>query len=169
MRAFLVTFFTCVMLGLIPGYFVYHHFTYNNYLYETFYDPFPNYEWNEDRDGVAMGSRNTGYQAYDNGEFEKAEQLLLEHQAQQPDDANVWLYIGLCRLEQDKNESALEAFRKVQSMKSPDYIGTAQWYEALTFVRMRDYDVAGGMLDSIHHSQSDYSAKAKEVLDMINR
>ena len=76
-----------------------------------------------------------------------------------------YLFLGLSQLELGKNAEALDAFAKVSRASSSGQ--DADWYTALTQIKMEDLDNAKEMLAKISNSSSSKQKEAAEILEAL--
>jgi tetratricopeptide (TPR) repeat protein len=76
------------------------------------------------------------------------------------------IFTGICYLELNKFAEAEIIFNKVAASESI-FINDANWYLALTYLKLKDEEKAIDKLEEISKSTSQYSGKAKEILEEL--
>jgi tetratricopeptide (TPR) repeat protein len=110
-----------------------------------------------------------GITYYSQGEYALAfEQLDLYHQV---DSAHIpaAFYCGLSALESGKITRAIPYFEWVINEKSNYYFEHAEWYLALTYIRLGEKSMALGLLNELKHRNSSYSQSSGKIISRLNR
>jgi tetratricopeptide (TPR) repeat protein len=155
-----------LILLMIPGYFVYQNMTFNSRMYNEFYMKDPGVP-------VVMGSTNNS--AFNNAMIEYKDAnyktaLALFNQLRASDNYNDTLnfYSGLCYLETDYPEKAVDLFKKVTESETSYYYYPANYYLGLTYVRLDQISNATVPLKTVSGSSHYLNAKAKELLQELD-
>lgn len=69
----------------------------------------------------------------------------------------------------DNNTEAIEKFRLIAADSSSEYVQDAQWQLVLLYLKTSERTEAKKVLRIVIEEQGEYSHKAKELLDIINR
>lgn len=104
------------------------------------------------------------FRAYDQKQFEEAEQLFKRIDNK---DANILFYLGNCYIATNQPDKALSLFENVLS----DYDvfdEQAEWYIAVSYLKLEDREKAKETLNKIAASESSYKAKALLILEQLN-
>ncbi len=128
-------------------------------LYANYYQPF-----SEDinvRNVTAEDIANQASQLYQGKKYKEALPLFLQILEAEPNNAEVQLASGICQLETDNLEKAIQTFSAVSN---PLFKDQAQWYLAMIFLKQSDMANAKTVLESIKEGDYNY-AKAQEILD----
>ncbi|MEL6560339.1 MAG: tetratricopeptide repeat protein [Bacteroidota bacterium] len=97
---------------------------------------------------------NEGFMAYETQNFSKALPIFNNSD---DNSVSIKMYIGNCYLGIDRPEKAAEVFSSLDSEE-------AQWYLALTYVKMNQINEAREVLEALEIKSEIYRAKAKELL-----
>ena len=101
---------------------------------------------------------------YKNKEYRKAlgefDNILAKHSK----DVNAQFYAGLCFYHLNQNAAAIKKFNAVIKNKEVAFVEEANWYKALTLIKMRDVTAAKQLLNEISKKEGFYKEKADEQL-----
>lgn len=134
-------------------------------LYKTHFEPFaprtvrgfaPQLVWNE------------AVEAYKQEEYGQAIQKfqILIDDSTFIRKSEVWLFVGISYLAQDKPQEAMDAL--VQVSDTSGHIDMANWYIAMTHLRLDQPDQARILLEDIaDDNRHDRRAKAREILNEL--
>ena len=100
---------------------------------------------------------------YGNEKYEQAAKLFEERLIEFPKDNESYLYAGLCYLQLNNNDKAIQYF-KLARINSEQFYQPASWYLSLAYLKSRDDDNAKKMLQELMDNSDDYGTKAKELL-----
>lgn len=157
MRSIVFSILTVSLLALVPGYFVIRHFTFQNKVYDRFFEHFK-----------SPTDRPEQFADYRTGAYKNAEANFKTRIEIDTKDTEAWHYLGMCQQYLGKNEEAIASFQKVLDLKDPHLYDAAEWYQALAILKTRDWERVEKRLQDISLSNSDYRSKAKEVLNMLD-
>jgi tetratricopeptide (TPR) repeat protein len=133
----------------------------NQDLFLAYYTTYPNVEspvLRSDAGGEAV------WRLYENGDYEMAYQQFEQALIIDGQDLASQFYLGICALELNKLNAAEEAFANVAADKEGAYFEQAQWYLALTYLKVEKQDIAIQGLEEIITTNSGYSKKASALL-----
>ncbi|MBP6023762.1 tetratricopeptide repeat protein [Ferruginibacter sp.] len=98
-------------------------------------------------------------------EYTAALPLLQNYVQLQADDIQMKFSLAICYMEIGKYNEADTIFKNIASGQTA-YAVTAQWYQALSALKQKDYRQCRAVLNAIPASSS-YAAKAKELLEAL--
>ena len=104
-------------------------------------------------------------QAYNDKDYAQANRLLQDYLVTDPDNQRVLFYKGICALELDNYDAAIEAFDEIHSGSSA-FQSNGTWYLALTYLKQNQKDKVIEYLVLIGE-ESAYYGKAKELMDEL--
>ena len=159
-RAFIVRVFAFVLLLLVPGYFIYRPLNYHNYLYDTYFEAFPNYEDKQQADAL----KKEGLAAYETLDFGVASTKLSAYRETHPKDYTAVFYLGMAYLQDGDSDLAIPCLEEVIATDSTNFTQAAAWYITLAHIKSNDIETATPLLEVIANSNGDYKQKAVELL-----
>lgn len=114
---------------------------------------------------TVRGSQNENLEkaqtAFNHKNYETALELLDNALTEQPENAELQLYRGICLLETNRLDGAKESFNTLKN--NILYKNTALWYLALTSLKEKDYTSCKAFLKQIDPDSSE-GKKAKKLL-----
>ena len=136
----------------------------NDDLFIAYYKPYPNVESPVSR-SEAVG--DAVWRLYENGDYNAAYQqfeqaLIIDNQ-----DLASQFYLGICALELNRPTIAEDAFATVTSGNEGAYFEQAQWYLALTYLKVGKQDAAIQGLEEIITANSGYYKNARILLEEL--
>ena len=155
-----------LLLLMIPGYFVYQNMTFNKRMYNEFYVK-------DSGVPVVMGSANNStfknaMNEYKDANYKTALALLNQLRANDNYNDTLNFYSGICYLETDNAEKAVDLFKKVTESESGNYYYPANYYLGLTYVKLDQISNARAPLKTVSGSSHYLNAKAKELLQELD-
>ncbi|MBK8737211.1 MAG: tetratricopeptide repeat protein [Saprospiraceae bacterium] len=105
---------------------------------------------------------------YGNKKYEQAANLFEERLKEFPKDNESYLYAGLCYLQLNNNDKAIQYF-KLARINSEQFYQPASWYLSLAYLKSGDDDNAKKMLQELVDNSDDYGSKAKELLTKMEQ
>ncbi len=107
--------------------------------------------------------------SFRNGDYETTLQILTQEQENQERNASLFIYIGICHLELQQYEQALEIFTLFSNSNLLDK-HQAHWYLTLTHLKMGNQALAIEQLDIfLRKNNNPNSQKARELKDFLNK
>ncbi len=155
-----------VMLLAVSGYFLFFYSADPGELFDQYYKPYYNVLDGSVRNGETISS--PGLVLYDEGKYQAAAIALGEELEQNPGDAGLTFYQGLCYLETNEYSAAIDNLRAVSQMETHVLQQPAQWYLGLTYLKANQPNAAATVFQSIRDSTSSYREQAAEILDQLN-
>ncbi|NBP69962.1 MAG: hypothetical protein EBR30_19370 [Cytophagia bacterium] len=104
------------------------------------------------------------FRAYDQKQFEEAEQLFNRIDNK---DVNILFYLGNCYIATKQPDKALPLFKNVLNDYNV-FDEQAEWYIAVSYLKLEDREKAKETLNKIAASESSYKAKALLILEKLN-
>jgi tetratricopeptide (TPR) repeat protein len=84
-----------------------------------------------------------------------------------PDNTNALFYLGQCKLELQQPKEALQNFNAVLKQPANIFTEAAQWYKALSLIKMNKINKAKKELQQIMQNQGEYAKRADELLKSL--
>lgn len=129
-------------------------------LYSNFYDP-------EEAITIVRSGGNTeditlkeAMMAYQDKNYESAIELF----SKEPQNNLAKFYMGLSYMETGSSEKAIELFNELIKHQENLFVEQAEWYLALSYLKINDYDNAKTLLSKIANSENIYQNDAKKIL-----
>ncbi len=135
-------------------------------IYESYYEPYPNFESGITRNEASIGLREEAFQAYDRRKYGVANDLFDNHLESNPQDVAVRFFRGICYMEQMQFEEALKDFKLVIEQGTSDYLEAATWYSALSYIQLDQQGSAEIILKDLLKSE-DYAIESEEILKKL--
>jgi tetratricopeptide (TPR) repeat protein len=132
--------------------------------YKTYQDDFSNRS-----DQLVVNNFYMAFQAYENRDFEKAVELFSKVTEADGSILMAYFYKGISSIEIGNYAVAVESFEKVLKNTSNPYYPQAQWYSALTWLKLNNSENAKQHLSWLIKNDRFYGTKAKEVLLKIEK
>ena len=150
--------------------------THGNKLYNEYFKPYPNevipftrgeevpenfaHFSQEEYNLVARAMKH-----YQRGNYKEASELFEKHVERKKENADLIFYKGIAQLKSGKEKQAKENLNYILDIKGVDFQQEAQWYMALTYLKMNDVDSAREILNKISETPGHpYRNKAKKVI-----
>ena len=101
---------------------------------------------------------------FSHGAFENAEKYFSELNVEFPNDPLIVFYNGLCQMELENYDSAINFLNKAVE-NNTDYTDAAQWYLGLSYLKNNQINEAIGLFEKIANDNSSvFQKNAKEIL-----
>ena len=168
-----------VFIGLYVG--VIAPSTHGNKLYNEYFEPYPNEvipftrgeEVPENFTHFSQEEYNLVARAmkhYQRGDYEEASELFEKHVERKKENADLIFYKGIAQLKSGREEQAEMNFSYLLNLKNVEFQQEAQWYKALTYLKMNDTEDAWEILREISETPGHpYRNKAKKVIGEISK
>ncbi len=127
-------------------------------LYASYYSPFS--EEINARNSTVASTVIQASQLYKEANYEAALPLFLQSLSAEPNNAELQLATGICQLELQRYEKAIQTFKAVDN---PLFIDQAQWYLAMTLLKKNDVGQVKKVLENIKNGDFKYE-EAQEIL-----
>lgn len=135
-------------------------------LYDSYYQTYPNVIAPAVRGSQSDDIQSRAFDAYDNGDYQEAEQLFDEiYQDEQIDFA--LFYKGLAQLELEQYTKAEETFKQFDFSKNNSFTHYFKWYLALAELKTNDPKAAEILLTDLSKRDNPMQEMAKELLEEI--
>lgn len=132
----------------------------------------PSYADYSDFESISLTQRSSANElvkkaedAFNSKSFENASTYLKELIAQEPDNQELKLYLGIALIEINNFSGAFENLTSVASGNSV-YKYEAHWYIALSYLKQNQYDKVKAELQKIPENAAEYS-KTQELLKKL--
>jgi len=124
---------------------------------------------------IATSSPNNSFQADDgrysaavqkfyNNDYSGSEVILESYLKDKPDDANALYYCGVSCYNLAQYDKAITYLEKAIKVKQNNYIESAQWYLALSYIGKNENNKADSLLNQIVKANGSFKAKAEQKL-----
>ncbi|WP_421763106.1 hypothetical protein [Ekhidna sp.] len=155
--------------ALIPLLIISYLFIYDspnaNSIYTNFYEPYGVYEFGEVRgESLENNLEEEAFEAYKQGEYQEAYEKIKELQ-NASDRIGYDLYAGICLMELERFEEALNMFDQIP--ESSKYIDIGTWYQALVLIKLERIGEASELLGELSNGKNGLARRSKEVLDQL--
>lgn len=119
---------------------------------------------------AAPSNYQLGRTAYDQGNYAVAYGYLEQELKQNPSNMDAVIYAGLSQLIQEKPAAAMPYFDRVlnSGTATKKQKEDAEWYKALTFLKLKEKAKAEALLKGIEAKKGVYSPKATETLKTLD-
>lgn len=133
-------------------------------IYESYYEPFPNYlEPTTRGEGSEVNDLVQGLQFYEKSQYEYALEALKNYMNDVPDDPDAVLYLGLSYQALGDHEQALTHLKQALELGTK-YHNAAQWYVILSYLQIQEVGRAKQLAKKLSGKNSTYAKKAKNLL-----
>ncbi|MEM9546887.1 MAG: CDC27 family protein [Bacteroidota bacterium] len=107
-------------------------------------------------------------ESFNSGNYKNATIAIQKYLNANPMDTKARLALGICHLETENLQEAIEIFDEIRNGTSTlrDY-GT--WYAALYYVKLEEYEQANEMLDSISENDPQLNKKRQTLQDDLGK
>jgi lipopolysaccharide biosynthesis regulator YciM len=136
-------------------------------LYAKYYKPYPAAQITRSA-GSNERSLQDAFTAYEQKNYETAYNLFYLQAERNPDSITPSFYLGICALETNRMQKAVNLFREVSQIRQNPYRQHAQWFLALSFIKTGDSRRAVKQLEEIVTQDNMYSLLAEELLQSLN-
>lgn len=135
-------------------------------LFQAYYKPYPNLFEPTVRGEVKVTKRTEAFQAYEQGEYQKAA-AMFSTLLKEKEEPGVLLLLGNCNLILGNVEEAKQNFTTLNSDFDELDI-QAKWFLGLCYLKSGDVEKARTMLTELGQTEISYADKAKELLEKLN-
>ena len=136
-------------------------------LYAQFFEPYPNYLTTRSDASDTEATLNEAILQYKNGDYENALSNLQQLLSGNPNQTDLLFYAGICQMETDQAQAAINSFQQVIAQEGNNYYTPAKWYLALTYVKDQNFDEAKIILNDLITQNGDFSQEAKALLEFV--
>jgi tetratricopeptide (TPR) repeat protein len=135
-------------------------------LFASYFSVYPNVFEPTVRGTAQATTRTEAFQAYEQGDYEKAS-LLFTDLVKEKNEPGVLLLLGNTNLKLGRVEEAKKNF--VTLIKDFDDLDLqAKWYLSLSYLKSGDKENARKILRELGETEISYASKAKELLKKVN-
>ena len=158
----------CVLLATFLVYKFADQKPFNEEVFSQFYQPYSLDLVSRSGNEVADLFLST-LELYTKGDFNKALlalDALLSNQA--PAKDHIFLLKGICYLEMDQPELAIESFHNILLRENVTYAAHAKWYLSLSYLKLNEIDKTKLWLREIVNNEPYYTSNAEKLLRKLN-
>jgi tetratricopeptide (TPR) repeat protein len=137
-------------------------------IFSQYYTPYQD-DFTTRSDQVVVNNLYLAFQAYESHDFEKAVELFSKVTEADESILMAYFYKGISSIEIGNYAVAVESFEKVTKNSSNPYYPQAQWYSALTWLKLNNSENAKQHLSWLISNDRYYGTKAKEILTKIKK
>ncbi|MBL7830585.1 MAG: tetratricopeptide repeat protein [Saprospiraceae bacterium] len=134
----------------------------------NFLPPPDSYTRSVDRDSLNFDTLDGSMVLYGQQKFSEAIDAFEQRLKRSPKDSQTYLYAGICYLETNKPDVAIDYLKKAR-INSQQFYPAATWYLALTYIKTGKISEANILLKELNETENEYQQKAKELLTEINQ
>jgi tetratricopeptide (TPR) repeat protein len=149
---------------IIASYFVLNSSPNTEELFQEYYSVYPNIESPVLRSGM---QEDNPFAAYEQANYQVALDRFKALLIDDPQNASLHFYSGICLLELDQPVQAIKEFQSAHQLPDTSFQRPAEWYEALAHLRNGDLSKAKIKLRNLEGGQDLYASKAKDLLNNL--
>jgi tetratricopeptide (TPR) repeat protein len=105
-------------------------------------------------------------QYYERENYKKAIEYYKKALEQHPNNEKNILFLGVSYLANFEPENAIDVFTSATTSEN-QYLNDRNWYLAMAYLKIKDVDLAKGILVQLAKSESFYSQSSKEILEEL--
>ncbi len=136
-------------------------------IFGTYYEPY-NPDITLRSTTLKRNSVQFAYKLYQDKEYGAAFQILTNYLQENEDDLTARFYYGMCALELEKNDIAIDALREViETSNNSPFAEHASWYLGLTYIKLEKTDSARKYFNHIVEKSGYHANKASDILKSI--
>jgi len=110
---------------------------------------------------TALTEKEKAFWHYDHKEYQAAKESLSKL-LQAEENADYHFYLGICYVELDLPQQALEQWTFINDPKWDDDV---KWYSAMTYLRLKDHEKVINLLNELVAGSDDYRKEATLLLE----
>lgn len=130
--------------------------------YETYPNQVPSSVFREDE----FGLKSDAFQAYNEGNYKRAAELLEQVQTQ-PDSDFALLYLGICQLELGRPEKAIPVLGLIPANSKTASKEVASWFEAMGYFKLNMLEKGKKSLQITAAKPNPFQTQAKTILESL--
>jgi len=134
-------------------------------IYSEYYQPYPYSNTVRDTEPVTKDLFDLGTEAYVNANFGLALDYFNRVAADSPSYTTAFLFKGICYMETDQYEKAIQSFNQLSGNRILNEYG--EWYRGLCYIRLKDRENARNEFEDIAERGGYYSKKARSILKRL--
>lgn len=127
------------------------------------FEPFPDRLTTMGAESDALGE---AMNAYNQGDYAKASDLLQQIPGDHPQQELVGLYMGIAAIQTGNEQQAISLLSQLQE-NSANYREVASWYLALTYLQQGEEEKARPLLQALADADAYQASNAQELLDSL--
>jgi tetratricopeptide (TPR) repeat protein len=134
---------------------------------------FEKYPYQESRTRAGLPTPSTsplfseGLQAYNEGDYKKAAEILTEATKESPNEWSAWYFLGVSYYLDGQARPAITALLVADSLNKYAMEIEVKWYLAQAYLLDNDPDSALPILQWLEEKPSDYSSRATDLIKQI--
>lgn len=159
-----------VIIGVFGVTRLFYNSSLTNYdeIFSQYYKTYQN-DFSTRSDQVVVNNLYLAFQAYESHDFEKAVELFSKVTEADESMLMAYFYKGIASIEIGNFSAAVESFNKVIKNPANPYYPQAQWYCALTWLKLNNSENAIQHLTWLVNNDRFYGLKAKELMLKIEK
>lgn len=135
-------------------------------LYNEYYQFYPNIEMPATRGTTSVSLQQQAFLFYDSGNFSEAE-LLFNQIYQESREEYALLYRGICFMEMNNFEAAVDTFTTIDINNSTTYSDKISWYLALCYLKLGQEEAAKTLLVKVKNREGVFKNQALDLLEKL--
>ncbi len=137
-------------------------------LFSQYYQPYQS-DFASRSDEVVVNNLYLAFQAYETKDYDKAVELFSKVISVDESVQMAYFYRGVSSIETGDYKLAIESLSKLCKNESNPYYSQAQWYTALTWLKLNNAELAKPHLIWLASNDRYYGNKAKEILEKLKK
>ncbi|MFT7588981.1 MAG: tetratricopeptide (TPR) repeat protein [Limisphaerales bacterium] len=117
----------------------------------------------------AKQDAQTGFKAFNDGEYAKANTLLSKALKSNPSHPDLLFFLGLSQLELGDGKAAVSSFDELGKLGSTAWSEDAEWHLLLSLVMSEEFEVASLLCNRIISANAKYTVDAEKLLPKIEK
>ena len=159
-----------LLIVVVSSLLVVNNYEQAKFLYDISAVELPTYVQTETRDAHQNKTFANAMFLYNNQKYSKALKLLIAIDAGFTEsNPQVTFFKGICYLETNQPEKAIEAFDIIIKNMNPSYYDEAIFYKGIALLRLNEKEDALEQFYNLASMFSPYAPKAKELIEKINK
>lgn len=134
-------------------------------LYSTYFEPYRNVISPISRSGQSRNLESNGYEAYEKGQYKEALGLLEQNYTRSGKSVSL-LYQGICLLQLERTEDAIDRFRKQLNTKDK-FNNVTRWYLVLAYLKLNKKKKAKALMELMITSKDTY--RRDDVITLLEQ
>jgi hypothetical protein len=131
-------------------------------IYSEYYQPYPYNPTVRSTETVSQDDFDMGAEEYIKANYGLALDYFNQVSADSPFYSTAFLFKGICFMEMDQFDQAIQSFNQLSGNRSLNEYG--EWYRGLCFIRLNDPEQARNEFEKIIQKEGFYSKQAKSIL-----
>lgn len=148
----------CLYMALMPGMLA------DQRLFSMYYEPYEKAGNIRSASDALNDALEIGMNKYDNKNYQEAEEIFKNILVHDGKNMLVRLYAGICHLELENYDKAVESFNIIIDDGDNLFVENAEWYLALGYLKNSKTEKAKAQLEKIVTENGFYKEKSTEIL-----